>query len=50
MEDCSSGETLVGIYKLKEPMEVFGSDLLASHQRKFDCVFVGMAIWRFSRV
>jgi hypothetical protein len=48
MENCSSGETSVGMYKLKKAMEEFGSDLLDSHQRKCDCVFVGMATWRFS--
>jgi hypothetical protein len=31
MENCFSGETLVGMYKLKEAMEKFCSDLLASH-------------------
>jgi hypothetical protein len=30
MENCSSGETSVGMYKLKEAMEEFCSDLLAS--------------------
>jgi hypothetical protein len=29
MENCSSGETSVGMYKPKEAMEKFGSDLLA---------------------
>jgi hypothetical protein len=47
MENCSSGETLVGMYKLKEAMEKFCSDLLASHKRKCDCALVGMATWRF---
>jgi hypothetical protein len=28
MENCSSGETSVGMYKLKEAMERFCSDLL----------------------
>ncbi len=46
-ENCSSGETLVGMYKLKEAIEKFCSDLLASHQRKCDCALAGMATWRF---
>jgi hypothetical protein len=29
MKNCSSGETSVGMYKLKEAMEKFCSDLLA---------------------
>jgi hypothetical protein len=41
-------EILVGMYKLNEAMEEFCSDLLASHQRKYDCAFAGMATWRFS--
>jgi hypothetical protein len=45
---CSSGETSVGMYKLKEAIEMFGSDLLASHRRKCDCALAGMATWRFS--
>jgi hypothetical protein len=49
MENCYSGETSVGMYKLKEAMEEFCSDLFASHQRKYDCALAGMAIWRFSR-
>jgi hypothetical protein len=36
------------MYKLKEAMEKFCSDLLASHQRKCDCALAGMATWRFS--
>jgi hypothetical protein len=48
MENCSSGETLVGMYKLKEAMEKFCSDLLASHQRKCECALAGMVTWRFS--
>jgi hypothetical protein len=48
MDNCSSGEISVGMYKLKEAMEKFCSDLLTSHQRKCDCALVGMAIWRFS--
>jgi hypothetical protein len=32
MENCSSSETSVGMYKLKEAIEKFCSDLLASHQ------------------
>jgi hypothetical protein len=47
MDNCSSGETLVGMYKLKKDIEKFCSDLLASHQRKCDCALVGMATWRF---
>jgi hypothetical protein len=33
----------VGMYKLKEAMEKFCSDLLASHQKKYDCALAGMA-------
>jgi hypothetical protein len=47
MENCSSGETSVGMYKLKEAIEKFCSDLLASHRRKCDCALAGMATWRF---
>jgi hypothetical protein len=47
MENCSSGETSVGMYKLKEVIEKFYSDLLASHRRKCDCALAGMATWRF---
>jgi hypothetical protein len=47
MENCSSGETSVVMYKLKEAIEKFYSDLLASHQRKCDCALAGMATWRF---
>jgi hypothetical protein len=47
MENCSSSETLVGMYKLKEHMENFYSDLLASHQRKYDSALASMATWRF---
>jgi hypothetical protein len=46
-ENCSSDETSVGMYKLKEVIEKFCSDLLASHRRKCDCALAGMAIWRF---
>jgi hypothetical protein len=46
-ENCSSDETLVGMYKLKEAIEKFCSDLLASHRRKCDCALVGIATWRF---
>jgi hypothetical protein len=35
------------MYKLKEAMEKFCSDLLTSHQRKCDCALAGMATWRF---
>jgi hypothetical protein len=48
MDNCSSGETLVGTYKLKESMKKFCSDLLASHPRKCDCALADMATWRFS--
>jgi hypothetical protein len=48
MDNCSSGETSVGVYKLKEAMEKFYSDLQALHQRKCDCSLAGMATWRFS--
>jgi hypothetical protein len=41
MENCSSGETTMGMYKLC-------SDLLASHQRKCECALAGMVTWRFS--
>jgi hypothetical protein len=47
MENCSSGETSLGVYKLKEAIEKFCSDLLASHRRKCDCALAGMATWRF---
>jgi hypothetical protein len=47
MENCSSGETSVGMYKLKEAIEKFCSDLLASHRRKCDYALAGMATWRF---
>jgi hypothetical protein len=46
-ENCSSDETSVVMYKLKEAMKQFCSDLLASHRRKCDCALAGMAIWRF---
>jgi hypothetical protein len=48
MENCSSGETSVGMYKLKKAMDKFCSDLLASHQRKCGYALAGMATWRFS--
>jgi hypothetical protein len=35
------------MYKLKEAIEKFCSDLLASHQRKCDCAIAGMATWKF---
>jgi hypothetical protein len=47
MENYSSGETSAGMYKLKEAIEKFCSDLLASHRRKCDCALVGMATWSF---
>jgi hypothetical protein len=37
----------VGMYKLKEAIEKFCSDFLASHQRRCDCALAGMATWRF---
>jgi hypothetical protein len=36
------------MYKLKEAIEKFCSDLLTAHQRKYDCALAGMATWRFS--
>jgi hypothetical protein len=47
MDNCSSSETSVGMYKLKEAIEKFCSDLLASHQRKCDCALAGIATWMF---
>jgi hypothetical protein len=47
MENYSSGETSVGMYKVKEAIEKFCSDLLASNWRKCDCALAGMATWRF---
>jgi hypothetical protein len=47
MENCSSVETSVGMYKLKEAIEKFCRGLLASHRRKCDCALAGMATWRF---
>jgi hypothetical protein len=35
------------MYKMKEAIEKFYSDLLASHRRKCDCALAGMATWRF---
>jgi hypothetical protein len=34
------------MYKLKEAIEKFCNDLLASHRRKYDCALSGMATWR----
>jgi hypothetical protein len=48
MENYSSGETSVDMYKLKEAMKKFCSDLLASHQRTCDSALASMATWRFS--
>jgi hypothetical protein len=48
MDNCSSGETLVGMYKLKKVMEEFCSDLLAAQQRMCVCALAGMPTWRFS--
>jgi hypothetical protein len=47
MDNYSSGETSVGMYKLKESMEEFCSDLQAAHQWKCVCALVGMTTWRF---
>jgi hypothetical protein len=50
MENFSSGETSVGMYKPKEAIEKFCSDLLASNRRKCDCALADMSTWRlFSR-
>jgi hypothetical protein len=46
-ENCSSDEASVGMYKLKEAIEMFRIGLLASHRRKCDCALAGMATWRF---
>jgi hypothetical protein len=35
------------MYKLKEAIEKFCSDLLASHRKKCDCALADMATWRF---
>jgi hypothetical protein len=35
------------MYELKEAIEKFCSDLLASHRRKCDCALAGMVTWRF---
>jgi hypothetical protein len=47
MKNCSSSEISVGMYKLKEAMNKFYSDLLASHQRKCECALTDMVTWRF---
>jgi hypothetical protein len=47
MENFSSGEISVGMYKLNEAIEKFCSDHLASHRRKYDCALAGMATWGF---
>jgi hypothetical protein len=47
MENCSSGEISVGMYKLMEAIEKFCSDLLVSHRRKCDCALAGMTTWMF---
>jgi hypothetical protein len=47
MENCSSGEISVGMYKLKEALEKFCCDLLTSHQRRCYCALAGMVTWRF---
>jgi hypothetical protein len=36
------------MYKLKEAIKKFCSDLLASHQMKCECALAGMVTWRFS--
>jgi hypothetical protein len=48
MANALASETSVGMYKLKEAMEKFFSDLLASHQRKCEYALASMATWRFS--
>jgi hypothetical protein len=47
MENCSSRETSVGMYKMMEAIEKFCSDILASHRMNCDCVLASMATWRF---
>jgi hypothetical protein len=44
MENYSNGEISVGMYKLKEAIEKFYSDLLISHRRKCDYVLAGVTI------
>jgi hypothetical protein len=46
MNNYSSSETSVGMYKLKEAMEEFCSDLLAAHQRKYACDLAGFSSHR----
>jgi hypothetical protein len=46
-ENFSSDKTSVGMYKLKEAIEKFYSDLLTSHRRKCDYALAGMATWMF---
>jgi hypothetical protein len=48
MDNCFSGETSVGMYKLMEAMEEFCSDLLAAQQSKCVPALAGMATWRYS--
>jgi hypothetical protein len=48
MVNSSSGETSVGMYKLKKAMEKSCSDLLAAHPMKCDRALAGITIWRFS--
>jgi hypothetical protein len=48
MKNYSTGETSVGMYKLKKAMEKFCIDLLASQQRKCEYTLAGMVTWRFS--
>jgi hypothetical protein len=43
MDNFSSGETSVGMYKLKEAMEKFCSDPLAAHPWKCDCGLAAVA-------
>jgi hypothetical protein len=38
----------MGMYRLKEAMKKFRSDLLTSHQRKCECALAGMVTWRLS--
>jgi hypothetical protein len=42
MENFSNDEISVGMYKLKEVIEKFYSEFLASHRRKCDCALAGM--------
>jgi hypothetical protein len=46
--NSSSGETSVGMYRLKEVMEKSCSDLQVSHQKNCGCALAGMVTWMFS--